>query len=121
MKLAFENMHLVPEHHDLDVLVRLCASGRHAEAEDPTQGDVEERESHAGSSPCPYEKCQSRGPIGVSAPFSTSSVRNSMPFDRGSGAEDRGLTAQAKNAPAIRVSAAKAEDIVMNPDLSFDR
>ena len=58
------------EHHDLDVLVRLRASGRHDEAEDPTQPDVEEREGHGGSSPSVKEKCQSRGPIGILAPFS---------------------------------------------------
>jgi hypothetical protein len=46
--LAFENTHLVTEHHDLDVLVRLRASGRQDEAEDPTQADVEKRKGHAG-------------------------------------------------------------------------
>jgi len=69
VELAFENTHLVTEHHDLDVLVRLCAPGPHDEAEDPTQADVDERESHAGSWPSPYEKCQSRGPIGILVPF----------------------------------------------------
>jgi hypothetical protein len=48
VKLGFEYTHLVPEHHDLDVLVTLRAAGRHDEAEDPAQTDVEERESHAG-------------------------------------------------------------------------
>jgi hypothetical protein len=48
VELAFENTHLVPEHHDLDVLVRLRAPGQHDEAEDPTQAEVEERERHVG-------------------------------------------------------------------------
>jgi hypothetical protein len=47
VELAFENTHLVTEHHDLDVLVRLRPSGRHDEAEDPTQSDIGEREGHA--------------------------------------------------------------------------
>ena len=47
-KLPFENTHLVPEHHDLDVLVRPGSSGRQNEAENATQADVEERESHGG-------------------------------------------------------------------------
>jgi hypothetical protein len=42
VKLAFEITHLVPEHHDLDVLARLRPSGRHDEAEDPAQPDVHE-------------------------------------------------------------------------------
>src|SRR5208283_1425408 len=78
VELAFENTHLVTEHHDLDVLVRLRAPGQHDEAEDPTQADVDERESHAGSWPSPYKKCQSRGPIGILAPFtSTGSTHHS--------------------------------------------
>jgi hypothetical protein len=48
VELAFENTHLVPEHHDLDVLVRLRAPGQHDEAEDTTQAEVEERERHVG-------------------------------------------------------------------------
>jgi hypothetical protein len=42
VQLAFENTHLVPEHHDLDVLVRLTLPARQDEAEDPAQADVEE-------------------------------------------------------------------------------
>jgi hypothetical protein len=75
VELAFENPHLVTEHHDLDVLVRLRAPGQHDEAEDPTHADVDERERHAGSWPSPYEKCQSRGPHGVLAPFSLDQPR----------------------------------------------
>jgi hypothetical protein len=37
-KLALEN----PEHHDLDVLVRLRAPGRHDEAEDAKQAGIDE-------------------------------------------------------------------------------
>jgi hypothetical protein len=71
VELALEHTHPVPEHHDLDVLVRLGALGRHDEAEDPTQTDVEERESHAGSWPRVDEECQSRGPIGILVPYSS--------------------------------------------------
>src|SRR5664280_2728718 len=42
VKLAFENTHLVPEHHDLDVLVRLALPARQNETEDPAPADVEE-------------------------------------------------------------------------------
>jgi len=42
VQLAFENTHLVPEHHDLDVLVRLALPARQNETEDPAQADVEE-------------------------------------------------------------------------------
>jgi len=42
VQLAFENTHLVPEHNDLDVLVRLASPARQDEAEDPAQADVEE-------------------------------------------------------------------------------
>jgi hypothetical protein len=42
MELPLENTHLVPEHHDLDVLVRLRAPGRHDEAEDAKQAGIDE-------------------------------------------------------------------------------
>jgi hypothetical protein len=42
MQLTFENPDLVPEHHDLDVVVRLSSSGRHHEAENASQADVQE-------------------------------------------------------------------------------
>jgi hypothetical protein len=42
VKLPFENAHLLPEHHDLDVLVRFGSSVRHNEAEDATEADVRE-------------------------------------------------------------------------------
>jgi hypothetical protein len=42
VQLPFENTHLVPEHHDLDVLVRLALPARQNETEDPAQADVEE-------------------------------------------------------------------------------
>src|ERR1022692_2346587 len=48
VQLSFEHQHLVAEHHDLNVLVRLRAPGRHDEAEEPTQPDVEKREGHGG-------------------------------------------------------------------------
>jgi hypothetical protein len=41
VELAFENTHLMAEHHDLDVLVRLGAS-RYDKTEDPAQAAVEE-------------------------------------------------------------------------------
>ena len=48
VELAFENTDLVPEHHDLDVLVRLGSTARHDEAEEPAQAEVEEGEGHGG-------------------------------------------------------------------------
>ena len=48
VQLPFENTHLVSEHHDLDVPIRLGPSARHNEAEDATQAEVEEREEHTG-------------------------------------------------------------------------
>jgi hypothetical protein len=42
MQPAFENVHLVPKHDDLDVPVRLGSSGRHHEAENAPQADVQE-------------------------------------------------------------------------------
>jgi len=48
VQLTLENMHLMAEHHDLDVPVRLGSSARHNDAEDPTQAEVEEREGHVG-------------------------------------------------------------------------
>jgi hypothetical protein len=42
MQLAFMNLDLVPKHDDLDVPVRLGSSGRHHEAENATQADVQE-------------------------------------------------------------------------------
>jgi hypothetical protein len=42
LHLPFKNTHLVPEHNDLDVLVRLGLSGRHNEAKNATQAEVEE-------------------------------------------------------------------------------
>ena len=48
VQLPFENTHLVSEHHDLDVPLRLGPSARHNEAEDATQAEVEEREEHTG-------------------------------------------------------------------------
>jgi hypothetical protein len=48
MDLTFEDSHLVPQHHDLDVLVRLGPAGRDDEPEKPTDPEVEEGESHGG-------------------------------------------------------------------------
>jgi hypothetical protein len=46
--LAFEDSHLVPEHHDLDVLVRFGPAARDNEPEDPADPEVEEGEDHGG-------------------------------------------------------------------------
>jgi hypothetical protein len=44
VELALEDMDLVPEHHDLDLLVRLGPN----EAEQPAQAEGDEREGHGG-------------------------------------------------------------------------
>jgi hypothetical protein len=48
VELAFEDAHLVAEHHDLDVLVRIASSERDHESEEATQTGVEEGEEHDG-------------------------------------------------------------------------
>jgi hypothetical protein len=48
VELTFEDPDLVPEHHDLDVLVRLAFPGGRDETEDPAQTEVEERKCHGG-------------------------------------------------------------------------
>jgi hypothetical protein len=48
MDLTFEDMYLVPQHHDLDVLVRLGPTGRDNEAEEPAHPEIEEGEDHGG-------------------------------------------------------------------------
>jgi hypothetical protein len=46
VQLPFKNAHLVSEHHDLDVLLRLSSSAQHEEVEDAAQTEVEEGEEH---------------------------------------------------------------------------
>jgi hypothetical protein len=46
VQLPFMNAHLVSEHHDLDVLLRLSSSARHEEAEGAADTEVEEGEEH---------------------------------------------------------------------------
>jgi hypothetical protein len=48
VELALEDAHLVPEHHDLDVLVGLGPTCRPDKAEEPAQAEVDEREGHGG-------------------------------------------------------------------------
>jgi hypothetical protein len=43
-----EDSHLVPQHHDLDVLVRLGPTARNNEAEESAYPEVEEGEGHGG-------------------------------------------------------------------------
>jgi hypothetical protein len=47
VNLPFENSHLVPEHDDLDVLVRPGSLVRHNEAANMAQIGEDERESHS--------------------------------------------------------------------------
>jgi gamma-glutamyl-gamma-aminobutyraldehyde dehydrogenase len=47
--LALEDQHLVAEHHDLDVLVRLGPPRGSEQAEDPAQAEVTECEGHGRS------------------------------------------------------------------------
>ena len=49
IELALEDQHLVAEHHDLDVLVRLGPPRESEQAEDPTQAEVTEGECHGRS------------------------------------------------------------------------
>ena len=49
IELALEDQHLVAEHHDLDVLVRLGPPRGSEQAEDPAQAEVTEREGHGRS------------------------------------------------------------------------
>ena len=48
VNLAFEDTHLVSEHHDLDVLVGLVSAKRNSESQEAVQTDVEEGEEHGG-------------------------------------------------------------------------
>ena len=50
IELALEDAHLVAEHHDLDVLVRLGPPRGSEQAEDPAQAEVTEDEGHTPSS-----------------------------------------------------------------------
>src|ERR1035441_4667425 len=49
IELALEDTHLVAEHHDLDVLVRLGPRRGSKQAEDPAQAEVTEGECHGRS------------------------------------------------------------------------
>jgi hypothetical protein len=46
VNLPFENMHLVPEHHDLDIPCPVSSSARHEEAEDSAKAEVKQGEGH---------------------------------------------------------------------------
>ena len=48
MALTFEDSHLLTEHDDLGVLVRLGPTARDNEAEEPAQAEVEKGEDHGG-------------------------------------------------------------------------
>jgi hypothetical protein len=48
VELTFEDSHLMPEHQDLDVLVRPRPPARDNEAEESAYSDVEEGEDHDG-------------------------------------------------------------------------
>jgi len=48
VELAFEDSQLVPQNHDLDVLVRLGSTTRDDEAKESANPDVEEGEDHGG-------------------------------------------------------------------------
>jgi hypothetical protein len=48
VELALEDAHLVPEHHDLDVLVGLGATCGPDKTEEPAQAEVDQREGHDG-------------------------------------------------------------------------
>jgi hypothetical protein len=46
VELTFEDSHLLAEHNDLDVLVRLGLTARDNEAEEPVETEVEKGEDH---------------------------------------------------------------------------
>ncbi len=48
MDLTFEDSHLVPEHHDLHVLVRFRATARDSKPEESAHPEIEEGEDHDG-------------------------------------------------------------------------
>jgi hypothetical protein len=48
VELALKDVDLVPEHHDLDVLVGLGPTCRPDEAEESAQAEVDESEGHGG-------------------------------------------------------------------------
>jgi hypothetical protein len=48
VELAFKDVDLVPEHHDLDVLAGLRPTGRPDEAEESAKAEVDESEDHGG-------------------------------------------------------------------------
>jgi hypothetical protein len=48
VELTFEDSHLVPQHHDLDVFVRFGPAGRDDEPEKPADTEVEEGQGHGG-------------------------------------------------------------------------
>jgi hypothetical protein len=48
VELTFEDANLVPEHHDLDVLVGLGATCGPDKTEEPAQAEVDQREGHDG-------------------------------------------------------------------------
>ena len=48
LDLTFEDSYLVPQHHDLDVPVRLGQTTRDDEAEESAHREVEEGEDHGG-------------------------------------------------------------------------
>jgi hypothetical protein len=48
MDLTFEDSHLVPQHHDLDALVRVGSRRGSDKAEKPAYRNVEEGEDHGG-------------------------------------------------------------------------
>ena len=48
VELAFEDAHLVAEHHDLELFVRLGPPPGDDEAEEPAEAEVEQGEGHGG-------------------------------------------------------------------------
>jgi hypothetical protein len=71
VQLTYENSDLVPEHHGLDVLIRLASSDRCDEAEDPAWAEIGERDGHGRSCQESVANVQLRGPIDIVAPFTS--------------------------------------------------
>ena len=78
IELALEDAHLVAEHHDLDVLVRLGPPRGSEQAEDPAQAEVTEGECHGRSwslaANTASEHCQLRAAIEVLVPYTSAST-----------------------------------------------
>jgi hypothetical protein len=71
VKFALQHPDLVAEDDQLDILVRLEASGRHDERQNPAQPEVHERKGHGSMMTRIGSNCQLKGLIQVMEPFNS--------------------------------------------------